>query len=501
MLRKDFIKNALAVCGVSLTMSILGMCFRTYASNRVGPEVMGLLQLVLSVYYPACTLASSGIYVASTRLCAEVMAKKDRDVNKVLINCFLYGLLFGVGAFLLLFFGAEFAANTLLNFPQAELPLRILSFGLPFLSVSNGLQGFFLSLRKASYSTVLQVTEDLSKIGATILLFSLFANKGPLAALNALAAGMAVGEILSCMVGYVLCKIKVRDYRLSNETNQQKIFSEVVRIALPCAFSGYLRSGIGMVENLLVPRGLEGSGLTPEQTLSALGKLEGMALPVLVFPATFLTVVSKLLVPEITAENAVGHRESTKNTAVTVLRWTAGYGIFIGVFALLFGKELGMAIYGDKTCGIYISLLAPLVPILYSDRVTDGIMKGYNQQLTTMKINLFEAIFQALGAWLIIPLTGIPGYIALFAIGTAANFALSFRCLKKTGSISFPRKDGVLRPVLAALAAILPMKVIASFCRISPFFFLGAAIPTYIFFYKFRYKKKPKIKSNPSRQG
>ncbi len=471
-------------------MSLLGILFRTYASNRVGSEVMGLLQLVLSVYYPACTLASSGIYVASTRLCAEAMAKKDRDINRVLANCILYGLCFGIAAFLLLFFGAGFLAESWLKFPQAEGPIRILSFGLPFLSVSNSLQGFFLSLRKASYSTVLQVSEDFSKIGATVVLFAVFAGNGPQGALNALAAGMAIGEILSCILGCFLCKIKIKDYRINNETNKQKIMAEILRIALPCAFGGYLKSGIGMVENILVPRGLEASGLTAEQTLSALGKLEGMALPVLIFPATFLTVVSKLLVPEITAENAVGHKEATRKTATEVLRLTAGYGIFIGVFALLFGKDLGVALYGDRVCGRYIALLGPLVPILYTDRVTDGIMKGYNQQVTTVKINLMEAIFQTLGAWLLIPRTGIAGYVGLFAVGATVNFFFSYRCLKKTCGLKFPVKEGILRPLLGALAATLPLKILSVFYPTSPFFHLGTAALLFLFFY-FILREKP----------
>ncbi len=484
MLQKDFLKNAIAVCGVSLIMSLLGILFRTYASNRVGSEVMGLLQLVLSVYYPACTLASSGIYVASTRLCAEAMAKKDRDVNRVLVNCLIYGLCFGIAAFLLLFFGAGVLAKSWLRFPQAEGPIQILAFGLPFLSISNGLQGFFLSLRKASYSTVLQVTEDFSKIGATVILFAVFAGKGPQGALNSLAAGMAVGEIVSCIIGYFLCRLKIKDYRINNETKKQKLMAEVIRIALPCALGGYLRSGIGMVENILVPRGLEASGLTAEQTLGAMGKLEGMALPVLVFPATFLTVVSKLLVPEITAENAIGHKESTRKTATEILRLTAGYGIFVGIFALFFGKNLGMTLYGDRVCGRYIALLGPLVPILYTDRVTDGIMKGYNQQVTTVKINLFEAIFQTLGVWLLLPRTGIAGYIGLFAVGSSVNFFVSYRCLKKTCGLKFPLEKGIFQPLLGALAAILPLKILSVFFHLSPFLWLAGAIPLFLIFYR-----------------
>lgn len=495
MIKKEFVKNAIGVSAVSLLMSVLGVLFRTYASNRAGSEAMGLLQLVLSVYYPACTLASSGVYVASTRLCAEALARKHRSVGRIVTGCIVYGLLFGTAAFLLLFFGAAPVARFWLRFPEAEIPLKILAFSLPFLSAANALQGFFLSLRKASYSTVLQVTEDLSKIGATVILFTLFLKYGPHAALCAMVAGMAVGEIVSCLWGYGLYRHKIKDCPDGGKGNTPGIFGEIAKIALPCAFSGYLRSAIGMTENVLVPRGLEAWGLTQEQTLAALGKFEGMALPVLVFPATFLAVVSKLLVPEITAENALGNTTNNIKTINTVLKNTMIYAVFIGCFALIFGKETGLALYGDETCGRYLTVLAPMVPILYGDRVIDGIMKGYDKQLTTMKINLLDSLLQTAGAWLLIPVTGIGGYIGIFCTGTALNFVLSFLSLKRTCGIRFPFREGIFQPVCKAIIALTPWRVLSKTAGLSPWVCLPLSALSYGILVLWPQIKKPgKIK-------
>ena len=492
-MKKEFIKNAIAVSAVSLVMSGVGVLFRTYASNRVGSEVMGLLQLIMSVYLPACTLASSGVYVASTRLCAEAIAKKNQAVRVILNRCIIYGLFFGISAFLLLFFGAKTIANQWLSYPNAEIPLKILAFGLPFLSMSNALQGFFLSLRKATYSTVLQVTEDLSKIAATVTLFFFYSENGPHAALCALVAGMAIGETVSCVIGYLLYRRKTNS-SAHTPSNQPEIFREIIKIALPCAFSGYLRSGIGMIEGILVPKGLQNFGLTAEQTLAALGKFEGMTLPILTFPATFLAVVSKLLVPEITAEHAVGNDTNNIKTIYTTLKWTLAYGIFLAVFVGLFGKNLGMEIYRDETCGFYLTLLAPLVPILYADKVVDGIMKGYNRQMTTMKINLADSVLQTFGAWILIPHTGIGGYIALFCFGTVFNFSLSLYNLRKTCKLRFPFKEGVLEPLFFALGATLPIKLLQKTLPHSVWVSAGLSILLFLLF-KTRDRRNKRIRS------
>lgn len=482
MNQKEFARNAVAVCAVSLCMNILGIVFRTYVSNRVGSETMGLLQLVMSVYLPACTLASSGVYVASTRLCAAALARNDRRVRDILTSCLQYGLCFGICAFLLLFLGADTISKNLLSYPQAGVPLKILSFGLPFLSASNALQGFFLSLRKASYSTVLQVTEDFFKIAATVYLFSLFSKQGPATALCAMVAGIAVGEIFSCLCGYILYLRKSARLCAPRERAKENYLTQVAKIALPCAFGGYLRTGIGMIENILVPKGLEASGLTAEQTLAALGKFEGMALPLLIFPASFLAVVSKLLVPEIAAERAIGNDAENKKTTENILTWTVTYAIFIACFAFLFGKNLGEEVYSDPTCGAYLTRLAPLVPILYADRVTDGMMKGYDRQITTVKINLLDTAVRTLGALFILPKTGIEGYIGIFCAGTVLNFILSFLSLKRAGNIRFPFLRGVLRGGLAALAALLPIKIIEMATRLSVWAALGIGFPLFLLF-------------------
>lgn len=53
----------------------LGMVFRVFVAARLGPEGMGLYQLILSVYMVFVSLASAGINVASTRLGAQCLTR------------------------------------------------------------------------------------------------------------------------------------------------------------------------------------------------------------------------------------------------------------------------------------------------------------------------------------------------------------------------------------------------------------------------------------------
>ena len=67
-----------------------------------------------------------------------------------------------------------------------------------------------------------------------------------------------------------------------------------------------------------------------------------------------------------------------------------------GLFA--FAMPLGQAVYHSDEAGRYIRLLAPLLPIMYTDMVTDGCLKGLGEQMWSMGVNILDS---ALGVLLV----------------------------------------------------------------------------------------------------
>ena len=95
MKKRLFIQNAVILTLCSLFLSALGMAFRVYQSNLIGAEGMGLLQLLLSVYYFATNLAVSGLNLAVTRLVSEsAVSGNGASVERVLRKCLGLCLLF-----------------------------------------------------------------------------------------------------------------------------------------------------------------------------------------------------------------------------------------------------------------------------------------------------------------------------------------------------------------------------------------------------------------------
>ena len=67
---------------------------------------------------------------------------------------------------------------------------------------------------------------------------------------------------------------------------------------MPISLTSYIRSGLSTFKQLLIPSSLEKNGLNCDKALADYGTITGMAMPVVMFPATFLYAISGLLIPE-----------------------------------------------------------------------------------------------------------------------------------------------------------------------------------------------------------
>ena len=57
-----------------ILLRVLAIYFNVYISNRIGTEMLGVFQLIMSVYLFGITLANFGINLSSTRVVSEELA-------------------------------------------------------------------------------------------------------------------------------------------------------------------------------------------------------------------------------------------------------------------------------------------------------------------------------------------------------------------------------------------------------------------------------------------
>ena len=115
--------------------------------------------------------------------------------------------------------------------------------------------------------------------------------------------------------------------------------------------------------------------------------------------------------------------------------------------------ELGEVLYHSAEVGDFIRRLAPLVPIMYLDTATDGMLKGLGQQVYSMNVNIADALISVIAVALLVPRIGIAGYLVTIYITELFNASLSILRLLKISGFRPRLASLLLRPLLAAVGA------------------------------------------------
>ena len=143
-----------------------------------------------------------------------------------------------------------------------------------------------------------------------------------------------------------------------------------------------------------------------------------------------------------------GDRRGIRRTAGELLRLGALFSLAVAVFLYICSDALGMTIYDSREAGRYIRLLAPLVPVMYTDMCVDGCLKGLGQQVWSMGINILDALAGLLLTWRLLPRYALAAYIGIIYATELLNFALSAgRLIRVTRPLSRRgAADGADRP-------------------------------------------------------
>lgn len=435
---KTFIYNSLLLTLSAVLMRTVGVAYNVYISNRVGAEVMGLYSLVTNVWGFALTLATSGINLAATRCVAEAGENKT-EVSEAMRKCIIYSLSFGMGSAVLLFSLAKPISSLWLNDLRAVNPMRVMSVSLPAISVSSALSGYFSAVRRVWKSAAVQITEQAIKIFGVAFLLTPLMPLGVEYACVAIVLGSAIAELLSFVV-YALFyahESKKSPCLLKDSNKSKHINKKIFSIALPIAFSTYIRSGLTTVEHILIPLGLREYGLDSASALESYGVLSGMVLPVVLFPYALIHSFTGLLVPEISGGIAIGEKRHIEYITSRVWRLTVIFGLCGAGILGVCSKEFGEVLYSNADAGKFIYTLAPLMPLMYLDTVTDSLLKGMGEQIYTMNVNIADAAISVIMVRLLVPKFGIFGYIAVLYIAELFNFALSAARLLKRCKFEF----------------------------------------------------------------
>ena len=464
---KLFFINAMLLLGTSLIMRTIGVSFNVYISNKIGASGMGLLSLVMSVYSLAITFAASGINLTASRLTAEAIGRNsDAEIRAAMKRCIIYSLSFGTAAGVILYLTADSIGTYLLDDVRTISSLKFLAYSLPFIAVSSAMQGYFTAVRRVYKNASAQLFEQLVKISLTSAGFVLIAPNGLEYACLAVVAGSALAEIASFTYTLILYLYDMHKHNANSGIIPDSLTRKLLNISLPVAFSAYIRSGLLTIEHLLIPFGLKRYGASSEQSLASYGVLHGMVLPIVLFPQAVIGSFSGLLVPELAECKTRGDTHRINYIVSRVFQITLCFSIGAAGIIMCYSYELGHTLYNNSEASAYIKLLAPLIPVMYLDGAVDSMLKGLNEQLFSMRVNIIDSLISAGLVYFLLPILGIKGYILIIFICELINASMSISRLISVTDFNIQLVNWIVKPLFCIIGATSCVHLLFMICGV-----------------------------------
>ncbi len=443
----DIFYGTLLLTLADLLLRLVSMGFQVYLSDRIGPGGIGLMQLIASVAGLALTIGAAGSRAASLYLTAGALGR-GQGSGAILTGCVRYVLLFCLPTAVGLWQLAPWLAEDWIGAAAAVPSLRLYALTLPVGCLNGVLIGHLTAIGRVRSLVAVEFLEQGCAMAVTCLLLAGWAGGEMGRACLAVTAGRTAAALAAHLAFLRLTR--------PAPARERPPYGPILRTALPLGLAGVLRSGLGTLEHLLIPKGLARFSGTADP-MADYGVLHGMVFPLLMLPAALLSALAELLTPELSRRAAGGRPRGVRHLVRRGMKMALLFGLACAGGLFLLADSLGEGLYHTAAAGAYLRLYAPFVPLLYLDSVIDAMNRGLGQQNANARYNLLTSALDIALLWYLLPRYGLGGYYASFALTHLVNLCLSLgRLVKVSGVGELPWRAAPCTILAAFLAMFLP---------------------------------------------
>lgn len=459
---EGFMKSVLVLMISQVAIKLLGFVYRVYLTNRdgFGDEGNAIYSGGYLIYALLLTISSIGVPNAISKLVSERVAVGDnKGAHRVFkIALMTFGVIGLIGT-LILFFGAGYIANVILQIPESELTLVALSPAIFFVTIASVLRGYFNGRDKISVTAKAQTLEQIFKTVLTIAVVEivvLLNGKN----VTIMAAGANLATTLSVLLsfGYMALYYKIYKKTVSTENSinykfekASQVVKKILYVSVPITLSAIMSTLNKNIDSITVVRGLK-TFLTESEAKLQYGILSGKVDTLITLPLSFNVAFATALVPSIAAAMAKKETESASKRISFSLLVTMIIGLPCTFGMMIFAQPIINLLFPNATNGALLLQISSLT-ILFSvlAQTTNGALQGLGRIMIPAVSSLIGLLIKLV---LNIVLIKIPGIgVNGAAIGSIVNnvlvFAISYYILSKTIKLDIKPIKFIIKPVLA----------------------------------------------------
>lgn len=416
---QSIIYGTIVLTGVSFLCRAIGFFYRMFISQTFGEAGMGIFQLTAPVMSLAYSLCCAGFQTSISRFVASKSDEPRSSSRFLLTGLALTGIL--SATFSILIYGcSDFLASSIILEPRTAPLLRLMALSFPFSAIHCCMNGYYYGMKKAEIPAILQLAEQLIRVGSVYLLSIAFINNGTNPPLAVTAAGAAIAECGSALLSLfiilpVFFRLKTYTansiFQAARSLTFRKSASMLLSMAVPLSVSRIIVNLLQSVEHIYIPEMLRAYGYTTEESLALFGVLTGMALTVIFLPSSLVNSISVLLLPRISEAQSRNRNHEISIVIKKSITFCCILGIFCSTVFFFGGHFAGEILFHSETAGNYIVSLSLICPFLYITSSLGSILHGLGKTYTTLFINIGTLLIRIASVFILIPQMGLSGYI------------------------------------------------------------------------------------------
>lgn len=490
--KETFVQGILALLFSQIIVKLLGLVYKLYLTNKEGFGDAGnaIYGSGYQIYALLLTLSSIGVPGAISKMISEKVAVgDDKGAHRIFkISIVTFGLVGLVGT-CIMFFGAKYISNVMLQIPEAELTIVALAPAIFFVSIASIIRGYFNGMKTMKATANSQTLEQVFKTFLTVFIVEIIAMFTQ-ANTTLMAAGATIATTLATFLsfGYLYLyykntKKKIwKNVKASTKTEKEsvgRVLKTILMVTIPITITALLSTINKNIDSFTIVGGLKNFITDEARAKELYGIVSGKVDTLTSLPLSFNVAFSSALVPAVSSAIAMGN----KKLAQSRISFTILATILLGLPA-----TVGMIVFAEPI----LKLLFPMQP--------EGTLVLQITSLTIITVALVQTInaaLQGLGKFNVPAIALTIGVIIKYicnvtlvpnpnfgingaAIGTVLCYVIAdliaFIVLKRSIKI----KTGLGKFIIKPLLACLIMAVISYGLYINIINIIGAKIATII---------------------
>ena len=468
--------SVLSIAG--LICKVVGVLYQIPLNNTIGPEGIGVYNLVFPSYNLLLAVSSVGIPVAISRMVAHYLAQDDPRNARRVFRAALYILTaFGVlaTAFMMGFHRQLGRATATAESASGFL---VIAPSLLFVCVMSAFRGFMQGRRRMLPTATSQLIEQVGKVFIALPLAMEGMRRGGYAmgAAGALL-GTSIAEAAALL--YMVVDHYINRRALDRLPQGDALAAplpglarEITLISIPITIGASIVPLAGLLDSFMLKRIMQGY-MEQSQALIRYGVYSGPVISLINVPTAVAMAISANLVPAISGHRARGDADGIRRESGTGLRLASviGFPSAVGmsllaepILFLLFGRS-GRYTPEHLYLGAQLLRVSSLTILFFMQvQATSAILQALHKQRIPMYTLFLGIVVKVAVNYTAVNMpqvniTGAP-YASLVCYLISAGLNLHY-VLKYTG-LAWSWQDMLLRPGLATLAMALPV-ALASF--------------------------------------